>query len=115
MRAWTAMTLLVLSACPDVPDDVCPSDLPPSCVMPPPSWATDVSPVVARTCSGCHGPSGIEASRPYGTWSEVDARKTDVLFQVYGCLMPLPDAGVTLSATDRAVLLHWLVCGAPNN
>jgi mono/diheme cytochrome c family protein len=83
--------------------------------MPAPSWAQEVSPIVTRTCVGCHGPGGIEATRPYGTWAQVSANKQGVLAQIYACRMPQPDAGVSLSEADRAVLLHWFVCGAPNN
>ncbi len=93
---------------------LCPNDLPTFCGVAP-SWATQVSPVFARTCGTCHGPGGVEAARPFVTWNDVSARQTSVLTQIYGCAMPLPDAGVSLTMAERGVVLEWLTCGAPNN
>jgi mono/diheme cytochrome c family protein len=114
MRAATTMMVL-LAACGAPVQTTCPSDLPASCVAPAPTWNSDVAPVFSRTCSSCHGPGGIEAAKPFTTWADVSARRTTVLSQIYGCKMPLPDAGVTLTVREREVVLHWLACGAPEN
>jgi len=37
-----------------------------------------------------------------------------VLTQVYSCRMPQPGAA-PLTEAERAALLGWLVCGAPND
>jgi len=65
-------------------------------------------------CLPCHSPGGQEASQPFLTYNEVFARRAAILSQVYGCLMPLQGSQQP-SPEQRAELLAWLVCGAPNN
>jgi hypothetical protein len=80
-----------------------------------PSWQAEVSPIVARACTPCHGPGGVEAARPLATWADVYAGRRDVLDQVYSCLMPQQGTGVALTSGEQTALLQWLVCGAPDN
>lgn len=92
----------------------CPNDLPASCPQPPPSYASDVAPVFARRCTGCHSPTGVEAERDFTSYDRIHQLRTDVLTQVYACRMPPADAAAPTPA-ERATLLGWLVCGAPND
>lgn len=93
----------------------CPSDLPASCPMPTPSYKDDVAPIVARRCSPCHFPGGIEAAtHDFSTYAGIAAQRSSVLDQVYSCRMPQAGAP-PLGAAERATLLGWLVCKAPDN
>jgi hypothetical protein len=93
------------------PAPACPEDLPAACPDPAPTWAADAEPAIARACLACHGGQG-PASIVLSTWDDVSAHRREVLSQVYACRMP-PDDAPPLSADDRATLLAWLVCGAP--
>jgi MYXO-CTERM domain-containing protein len=118
--AWRALPLAVaalLAGCDGPPaTGACPNDLPAACPSPPPSWSRDVQPIVAAHCAVCHSPTGINPTRPFTTWQQVDGQRGDILSQVYACKMPPPDGGVAPPVgTERALLLGWLVCGAPDN
>jgi hypothetical protein len=81
-----------------------------------PSFATDVAPVVARVCGmKCHAPGGIAQNRPLTDYASVVALGDAILNQVSVCNMPPADADPALGEADRATLLAWIVCGAPNN
>ena len=109
---------LALCACagtavPDPP--ACPDDLPEVCLQPAPSYTTKIAPIVASRCLGCHDEGGIAGSRwVLSSYEAVYARRGAVLNQVYTCSMPTPDAEQP-SPDERAALLQWLVCSAPNN
>jgi hypothetical protein len=92
----------------------CPSDLPTGCVGTPPSYASDVAPLLSRRCSSCHDPSGVAGNTPLDTYSHVHQSRSTILTRVYGCQMP-PAGETPLNAAERAILLRWLVCEAPNN
>ncbi len=94
----------------------CPDDLPTSCPGTVPSYATDVAPIVSSVCAAmCHAPGGIAANRPMVDYASLFALKDAVLNQVSVCNMPPADANPALGEADRATLLAWIVCGAPNN
>jgi hypothetical protein len=99
----------------DARAEACPNDLPTRCPRPTPSYATEIGPVIDTHCVPCHAPGGVSADRPLTTYSEVYTRRASVLTQVYSCAMPPADGGVPLAPTERAALLGWLVCGAPNH
>jgi mono/diheme cytochrome c family protein len=92
----------------------CPNDLPASCAATPPSYARDVAPIVASKCVVCHGPGGVESNRDLSTYDHVHTLRSSVLNQVHACAMP-PADGEALTAAERATLLGWLVCSAPDN
>jgi mono/diheme cytochrome c family protein len=92
----------------------CPNDLPVACAATPPSYARDVAPILAAKCVVCHGPGGVEATRDLSTYDHVHTQRSSVLDQVHACMMP-PAGGEALTAAERATLLGWLVCGAPQN
>jgi hypothetical protein len=81
----------------------------------PPSYKSDVQPIFASRCYGCHGPGGIEvASIDLTTYHDVVANTEDVVGQVGECMMPPPDAGQPTLA-ERQTLFEWIACGEPNN
>jgi hypothetical protein len=91
-----------------VPPEICPD--------PAPSYANDVSPILQTYCVRCHGPGGVESNKPLTTWAEVKSRYGAILQQVYvGCVMPPAGEPQITDPTERAKLLGWLECMAPNN
>jgi hypothetical protein len=113
---------LALSACTSAsppPSDGadCPDDVPASCPTPEPSYSKDVAPLLARRCVPCHFPGGIEApTHDFSKYDVVHTQKGSIVTQIHSCLMPPADAGATAPTPDeRAVLLGWIVCGAPQN
>jgi hypothetical protein len=92
----------------------CPRDLPASCPADAPGYDGGVSIVVQDNCLMCHSPGGVSQDIPLGTYAQLYGRRTDVLGQVYNCLMPQAPKP-PLPAADRKALLGWLVCGAPND
>ena len=91
----------------------CPND-PLTCPTPTPSYADDISGIMDAHCTTCHGPGGTAAEKPLLTYDDVFRQRGPVLDQVYGCLMPPPDQR-PMTPQQRANLLAWLKCGAPNN
>ena len=68
-----------------------------------PSYSQSVAPIISAQCSGCHS---------FGGYASTAAKQSSILSRVGNCSMP---QGSSLSAADRATLLDWAVCGAPNN
>ncbi len=93
----------------------CPSDLPASCPTPTPSFNSQVNDIIQRKCGACHTGNGVEASaHEFSTYATIAPQRSAMLNQVYACRMPPPDApGLTVD--ERAALLGWLVCKAPDN
>jgi hypothetical protein len=90
----------------------CPNDLPPTCPTPIPSYSKDVAPLISAKCLPCHGPMNPSYG-PLYEYAQVVGQRTQVLDQVYVCLMPPPPAALT--EAERQTLLGWLVCASPNN
>jgi hypothetical protein len=98
---------------------MCPT-LETNCPSPPPSWTTDVQPLVEKYCVTCHEPGGVGiSSANLTTYADVFKNRTEMLTQVYQCLMPNVDASVPPpalpTAAERQTLVQWVVCGAPQN
>jgi uncharacterized membrane protein len=94
---------------------VCPNDLPASCPTPPPSFAKDVEPVFERRCWPCHTGAGIAAeAHDFSTYDNIFADRSTILNRVFACEMPPADSAQP-TPEERAALLAWLVCKAPNN
>jgi hypothetical protein len=82
-----------------------------------PSYASEIAPLVKRSCVTCHANGGSASDRDLSTYKNLTKLETTSLVQVEDCLMPPSDAGVdaALSPEDRTELLQWFVCGSPNN
>jgi mono/diheme cytochrome c family protein len=91
----------------------CPNDLPASCPGTPPSYPTEIAPIITTRCASCHGPGGESANRDFTTYDGIFAERTTILTQVYSCRMP-PAGAPAVAPSERAALLAWLVCGAPS-
>jgi uncharacterized membrane protein len=93
----------------------CPSDLPSACPSPPPSFKSDVEAIFVRRCDPCHAGNGVEANTyNFSTYASIYAQRSAILNQFYACRMPPADAAQP-TAEERALLLGWLVCKAPDN
>jgi len=116
LAAFAAAIAACTSSSGDAPEaGACPQDLPASCPTPTPSWDADIQPLVGRRCTPCHFPGGQAfPAQNFTTYDEVYKRRSAMLNQVYGCVMPPVDAG-QLTDAERQALLGWLVCHAPNN
>ena len=112
MRGAILAALLACSASCGTPppDGACPDDAPDTCVGAAPGFG-DVRGTFDAKCVACHSAGGIEASRPLDTYADVFRQRGSVLGQLVSCLMPLHESA-PLTASERAVMLQWLVCGA---
>lgn len=95
-------------------DASCPNDLPAACPTPAPGWQATVEPIVGERCQVCHQPGGLSAGFPMTTYQQVYSLRSPMLNQLYACRMP-PAGATPPTAAERAALLAWLVCGAPDN
>lgn len=116
---------------PNVPDDevvdasveadagsACLPGPPPSfCTDAAPSYATDIGPLVKRTCVTCHAPGGVASDRDLSTYKKLSLLAQTSYGQVARCLMPPADAGpdASLTLSERTELLQWIACGSPGN
>ncbi|HEX4353498.1 MAG TPA: hypothetical protein VHZ95_11295 [Polyangiales bacterium] len=94
--------------------DNCPDDLPQNCPDPAPSYGSEVSTLISSYCVPCHRAGGLAADRQFGTYAVVFKDRIDMLSRLAKCEMP-PSCAAQPTATERAALLSWLVCNAPNN
>ncbi len=92
----------------------CGSDETPTCPSPKPSYKADITPILNAECNTCHigGPTG---PWPLSDYQSLLDWKLQVLGDMLHCTMPPEDAGHKISDADRAKLIGWLACGAPNN
>jgi uncharacterized membrane protein len=118
-----ALALAVLAAhaagCGGSPDDSaqpsCPNVGELSCPSTPPSFKSDVQPIIQDRCYPCHGPGGVEvASVNLTTYASTFALRSDIASQVQSCRMPEVDASA-LTADQITTILEWIECSAPNN
>jgi hypothetical protein len=79
-----------------------------------PSYSADVAPIISAHCLKCHAPGGQEASKDFTTYQHVFDQRAAILDQFYSCRMP-PEDEPRPTSPERALLLGWLVCKAPNN
>ncbi|MFT3769241.1 MAG: c-type cytochrome [Minicystis sp.] len=104
--------LLLTASCSDGAS--CPNDLPPSCPADAPGYKATIAPIIAARCGTCHTPAGAAPDKPFDTWAEVSQQRVGVLHQIYSCNMP-PTEATQLTDAERAEILAWLVCGAPDD
>ena len=98
----------------------CPDVTPATCPTPPPSWATDVQPIIERRCAlggQCHGAGGAEQSQfDYTTYAGVEKNHGRHWRASTGVLPHAPlQRHLAPTDAERTTLLTWFVCGAPDN
>lgn len=80
-----------------------------------PSYGDAIAPIVSGKCNQCHTDGGPGMGKfDFSTYSNVYADRQSMLDQIYACRMPPSDASA-LTDAERAALLDWFVCHAPNN
>jgi hypothetical protein len=94
--------------------DACPNDLPgrEACVDGAPSYRQEVAAIIDERCNVCHYPSNPLTNVVLSDYEAVYALRRTVQSRIYSCVMP-PEEAPQLESAERAALLEWLVCGAP--
>jgi len=118
MRAVLVALLALGCTTSDPPDPPpCPALDASPCQTPVPSYTTDVAPILDRRCNEtCHAP-GV-GPWPLTDWGDVKDWQSIVNCSISQGTMPPPgnEAGSgDLTPDERATVLDWLACGAPNN
>ncbi len=103
---------MLLAACGGSGAD-CPNDLPASCPSPIPSYSTQVAPIIQAHCLKCHSGAGPGIG-DFRTYPGVFNSRGQILTNFYSCKMP-PQGEPPPTSQERALLLGWLVCQAPDN
>lgn len=116
MEFLAAGVLLLACGSESKSEPSCPNDLPASCpTAGAPSYESSIQPILLSRCRSCHSAGGeAGTTHVFDTYAETFQERRVVLSQVFSCAMP-PRNGEELSEEERAALLAWLVCGAPNN
>ena len=87
------------------------------CTQPVPSYSEDIVPVLDRDCNNtCHAARAGRGAgpSPLTDWADVVAWSDAIAVNLRTGAMPPSDAG-TLANGDKALVLDWLSCGAPDN
>jgi hypothetical protein len=87
------------------------------CPATPPSWQTDVQPLIVTYCGSCHGSGGAERSLFDSTsYQSVFVGRSELGTVISNCSMPLPGSSAPLpDAAQRQTVLSWVECDAPDN
>jgi cytochrome c peroxidase len=108
-----SLTDSALTTDPRFSNPSCPSDFP-ACPGAPPSYQNEIAPLVERTCLSCHDVDKVAAARPLTDYTALFNLRTQIGNQLSDCSMP-PPGGSQLTDAERATLLSWVACGAPND
>jgi hypothetical protein len=99
-------------------------ETPDACPDAEPSYMNDVQPILQMHCYECHFDAGIAESRSnvdLGSYEAVYGERGSVFSQLSFCKMPPSVYAVGLpppippTPTERATVLGWLKCQAPDN
>jgi uncharacterized membrane protein len=95
-------------------DASCAITTPSTCPSTPPSYQTDVAPILESYCVSCHQAGGSEANKALDTYRGAQTLSSAVENVVAGCTMP-PSSDSQPTAAERETLLTWILCGSQNN
>jgi hypothetical protein len=96
------------------PPATCSADVPDACPSTVPSYRSDVVPIFEAKCNGCHM-GGEGGPWPLTNYFDVLHWRAQVLSELARCTMPPSTSQIRVTEPERATLIAWLVCGAPNN
>jgi hypothetical protein len=119
--AWSAFGCSGSSASAGDAAPACTPVTPPTtCPSPPPSYASEISFIVASDCAACHAPGGVDAKHDFTTYEGIVGDRLTFAQQVSLCPTSssgMPPLGYPQPTTEqRTDLIAWAtVCGAPNN
>lgn len=94
----------------DPPSTECRAERVTECPQPAPVFA-DVAPIFQQVCSTCHSMPG--GPWPLDNYSHITDWQDVIRDDLLTCAMPPPNQGVTLSDSDRQLILTWIRCGYP--
>lgn len=89
--------------------------LSPACPAAPPSYATDIAPLLAAKCTTCHRPGDPSGAWPLDTYARVAGWDSAVFEQLERCSMPPRDSGIEMSSGERQRIADWINCGSRDN
>lgn len=95
-------------------EPACPPVQTTSACEPAPTYTGDVAAVFAAACVSCHQAGGTAARYDLTSVAGVRRKGSTVLTQVQNCQMPPADAARPLDPAERALVLQWFACGAPD-
>ena len=104
----TAAPATITGACNEKLPDTCPAG-------PRPSYQNDVEPILSANCYGCHNGKTSSSQWPLDNYDDLVHWRTSLIRAMVECTMPTADAAETLSAEQRATVIHWALCGMPQN
>lgn len=108
------LACLLASGCSSSSTREC-ATLPSECSGVVPSYTSDVSPIIAARCAICHKQDDPSGAWPFETHDDISDWRSSILAELRSCSMPPPDSGKALPESERALLVNWLICGAPEN
>jgi hypothetical protein len=99
-----------------LPPGPCTAEVPDACPSKPPSYTTDVIPILNAKCAsgGCHdGHDG--GPWPLTNHEDVDHWRAFIISDLAKCSMPPATSSMRITESEQKTLIDWLVCGAPVN
>src|SRR5262245_39656338 len=94
----------------------------------PVSWWRDVTPILKRSCNGCHNPNKLKGEVDTSTYAGFgkpgkhgpnyvigDAEKSLVIEQIGGKEPDMPKEGDPLSEAEVALIRRWIIEGAKDD
>ena len=88
----------------------CEVTAPTSCPEPP-VYYEDITPIIKQRCYSCHDGKGAQWGLT--SYSHVADWSNELRSAMASCVMPPPEAGITMPAAEREKILTWLVCKMP--
>jgi hypothetical protein len=93
----------------------CPPPASTVCVLPAPSFATVITPILDRSCNTCHVENSPDGVWPLQAWADVAAWSNLIIADLVNCTMPPAQSNTPFPDGDRQLIFAWLACGSPDN
>jgi len=84
-------------------------------VLPAPSFATAITPILDRSCNTCHAENNPDGVWPLRAWADVAAWSNLIIADLVSCAMPPAPSNTPFPEADRQLVFAWLACGSPDN
>ena len=109
LHSWL---LVVASGCGQSAPESCPAPPQAGCPETALSYDTGIGTLIHERCFPCHDTNGVEARGLLTDYTHVYGERTSIASQLLICAMP-PAGAPALSIDERAQILNWLACNAP--
>jgi hypothetical protein len=105
------------SSCPAPTSEECLAEAggPDGAAVSPPSFARDITPIFAARCKSCHALGNDGGRWPLEKYEHIYDWRLLIRYDLVLCKMPPSNSEVALTPDERAVIIDWLNCGAPDN